>query len=126
MLCTSAHRARDAPWSVIAAWAMLPILASLSGCSDDGQPSSEEQLASELASQLQSERRDHRKDVAHYEVQLADQQADQRAVTLLWASTAAALFVLVLLLARERRARRVLERLLKLLLSRSTGTRGPP
>jgi hypothetical protein len=125
MSSTPPCRARDAPSSLIVAWALLPIVASLSGC-DDGQPSSEERLASELASQLQAEHRDHRNDVARHEIQLADEQADRRAITLIWASTAAALFALVLLLARERRARRVLERLLKLLLNRSTGTRGPP
>jgi hypothetical protein len=75
---------------------------------------------------LQSERREHRDDVVRYELQLADRQADQRAMTLIWAGTSAAAFILILLLARERRARRVLERLLKLLLSRSTGSRSSP
>ena len=128
MMFNSVRRPRDAPVTLIVAFAISLIVPWLSGCGDAGpsEPGPDEQLASELAGQLQSERREHRDDVVRYELQLADRQADQRAMTLIWAGTSAAAFILVLLLARERRARRVLERLLKLLLSRSTGSRSSP
>lgn len=57
------------------------------------------------------------------ETRTSEAESDTSAATLLWVSTAAALVVVILLLARERHLRRVLERLVERLLG--VKERGP-
>lgn len=95
---------------------------SLLGC--DGSPQA--QSAEDLARQLREEQARHRRDQLRHEADLTAAKEDCRGAILGWAGTAAGCFLLIVLVARERRARRVVERLLHLLLGRLREGRGPP
>ncbi|MGB2824225.1 MAG: hypothetical protein WBF17_24845 [Phycisphaerae bacterium] len=58
------------------------------------------------------------------EAQRREAESDASAAVLLWATTAVSLAVVIVLLARERRLRRILERLLRMLLGQNR-ERGP-
>jgi len=58
------------------------------------------------------------------EAQRKEAESDASAAMLLWATTAVSLTVVIVLLARERRLRRILERLLRMLLGQKR-ERGP-
>ena len=104
------------------------------GCGEPGPSSQDLRLADDLARQLNSERLHNQRDSARHDAELAGAEADYRSAVLGWAGTAAATFLLIILLAKERRARRVVERLLRLVLDRLRNrqrnrpreSRGPP
>jgi hypothetical protein len=100
------------------------LLISAPGCDDDG--------ATDCERQLEVQRTEHRREIARLKSELHRREleargfeADCRGAVLIWGSTAAALFVAVLLLVRERRGRRVVDRLLRIILGRVGRTRGP-
>jgi len=99
------------------------------GCAGGGD-------AETLERRLEAERVQHDRLVASLRSDLARQEAERHGVetdyegaVLIWGGTAAALFIAILLLARERRGRRVMDRLLRMILHRGdqsrTGRREP-
>jgi len=88
------------------------------GCGDSDTPDQGLRLADDLAQQLKGERLLHQRDNSRLNTRLAEAEADYQGATLAWAGTAAAVFLLIILLAKERRARRVVGRVLRLVLDR--------
>ena len=120
---------RRRPLSVSVAWIVMVIaLGVMVGCDNDGQTAarSAEQQAADLSRQLEAERQKHMRDLALVETQRAQAEEDTSAVNTILVSFGIAFVILILLLARERRARRILERLVRLLLDRLNGTPKPP
>lgn len=108
-----------------AVWAGLGLMA---GC-DDGESTAEpaaELRVLEWSRQLDAERRAHARDVALAETKQGQAQDDFQAVARVLVGAATAIVILILLLARERRGRRVVERWLRLILDRLGGSRSPP
>lgn len=100
--------------------------ASCVGCGG-GEPSKPEPpLAEELARLLKDEQLRHQRDDARHRIEVAGAEGDYGGAVVGWASTSVAAVILILLLARERRARRVVERLLRLVLDRLRECRRPP
>jgi hypothetical protein len=85
-----------------------------------------EDRAAELARQLEAERRAHARDQALADTEQVQARQDYETVALSLVCSGIGMAILVLLLARERRARRVLERLLRLILDRLKESRSPP
>ena len=119
------RRPRAATIAVLAvgAWWMV-------GCGGGDSPSRDSQLTVDLAKQLEDERLRGERANTRHQTELAEVESDFRGAVLAWASTAAAAAILIMLLARERGARRVLERVLRLVLDRlrdrQRESRGPP
>ncbi len=88
------------------------------GCEDSATSDQGLQLADDLAQQLEDERLRHQRDNNRLNTRLAEAEADYRGAYISWAGTAAAAFLLIILLAKERRARRVVGRVLQLVLDR--------
>ena len=82
--------------------------------------------AENLARQLEVERRTHRRDLNRAATEIQQVTEDTRAVNTILVSCAITIVILILLLARERRCRRLVERLVRLLLDRIHGPRIPP
>jgi hypothetical protein len=125
------HRARpyrrqlSPPWNVTVL-ATATLVAA--GCTRQAPPGPDQaqRLAEDLARQLQAERLRQQGEQARHEAELTSAQSDCHGAVLAWASSTLAVVMLVLLLARERRGRRVLEKLLRLLLDRLRESRAPP
>lgn len=100
----------------------------LAGCDEDGDTEADatRKIAEDLSQELRTERLRRDRDVNHYEAELVVVKGDRETAVFGWVSTAAAVFLLVLLLVRERRTRRVLERLLRVILDRVRDSRRPP
>jgi hypothetical protein len=64
-----------------------------------------------------------RSDLARQEAEMRGAETDYQGAVLIWGGTAAALFIAILLLARERRGRRVLDRLLQMIPHRGDPSR---
>ncbi len=111
-------------WSCLVLVA-LAVAADLAGCDEDENPDADRarRLAEEVSQELRTERLRRDRDLNRHEAELVVAQGDREAAMLGWISTAAAVFLLVLLLVRERRARQVVERLLRAILDR---IREPP
>jgi len=102
---------------------MLAVLLAFQCDSDSSALLEAQQHASELARQLAAERSRFQLESTRWDTRLSASESDYTGAVLLWGGTALGFALLVILLARERRARRVLERLLRLILDRF---RGPP
>jgi hypothetical protein len=85
----------------------------------------QEQIA-ELSQQLESERRNTARERRRTETVRVQGEQDFQALGLILVTAGITIVGLVLLLARERRARRVLERLLRLILDRVADSHSPP
>lgn len=113
-------------WALVLAAMAVTVLAS---CDDDEESPAiqrAEDRAAELARQLEAERRAHVRDQALADTEKTQAHQDYEALALSLVCSGIGLVILVLLLARERRARRVLERLLRLILDRLKESRSPP
>lgn len=97
----------------------------LAGCGDASVRSDHSNTA-EMARRLAEQERAHAHDMARESATRASTEADLQALQLVAIGLGVALVLLVLLAARERRARRILERLLRLLLDRIGRSREPP
>ena len=64
-----------------------------------------------------------RTDLARQEAQRRGAETDYDGAVLIWGGTAAALFIAILLIARERRGRRVIDRVLHMILHRGDPSR---
>jgi len=106
------------------------------GCDEEG-PRQRQRLQEQLAQQQKQNEEQQRKveelnRLREQERRVArtresDEGADAGAATLAWIATSIALVVMIGLLARERRLRRLLERILAVLLGRKEDTdEGPP
>ena len=117
-------------WAWLTAMGLMFIVTSLPvACTDDDESPAlqrAEQRADQLARQLESERRGRARDRILAEAGEVQAEEDHRALATVLVSTGLAIVILVLLLARERRARRVLERLLRMILDRLRESRSPP
>ena len=107
----------------------LLVLVALSGCDDDQAEREERRRIQEQARraqeqaeqqrrQLEELQRRHEQDRRVLEARRAESESDTSAAILTWAATGIALAIVIALLARERRLRRILEQLLRLLLGR--------
>lgn len=107
---------------------MVALSAVLPGCDDDDDTEADttRRMAEDLSQELRAERLRRDRDLNRYEAELVVAKADRETAVFGWVSTAAAVFLMVLLLVRERRARRVLERLLRVILDRIRKSHGPP
>ena len=101
------------------------LLISASGCEDDDTADRERRF--------EVQRAEHRRKVAQLkaefhrrELEARGFEADYRGAVLIWGGTAAALLVAILLLAKEQRGRRVVDRLLRMILQRARRARDPP
>jgi hypothetical protein len=99
---------------------LLTLVGMNTGCDEEEAPAvtRAERRAEELSRQLQAEQRQHTRDLATARTQADQAIADVHAAHTIIIGAGIAVVILVLLLARERRARRVLERLLRMLLHR--------
>ena len=95
------------------------------GCDDDHVANPERRL--------DVQRAECRREVARLRAELSQRnlearglEADFRGAVLIWGSTAVTLLVALLLLAKERRGRRVVDRLLRMILHRVGRARSPP
>ena len=114
-------------WAIGLAGGILLALVLATGCDQaPAGPTPVERTVEDLHSQLKTERVRREHDAARHEAELAAGRSDLLGATLIWVSTAIAVVILAFLLARERRARRVLERLIRLLLARIRCSRHPP
>ncbi|MCH7813465.1 MAG: hypothetical protein IID40_05535 [Planctomycetes bacterium] len=104
---------------------VLAVSVDLAGCDEPEDPEADRvrRFTEELSRELRTERLRRDRDQSRHEAELVVAQGDREAAVLGWISTAAAVFLLVLLLVRERRTRQVLERLLRAILDR---IREPP
>ena len=118
-------RQLSSPWTATALAAATLVAA---GCTKQSPPEPDpaQRLAEDLARQLQAERLRQQGEQARHEAELTSAQGDYHGATLAWASSTLAVVMLVLLLARERRGRRMVEKLLRLVLDRLRESRGPP
>ncbi|MFQ5492228.1 MAG: hypothetical protein ACE5GE_16050 [Phycisphaerae bacterium] len=99
----------------------------VTGCDDSPPgPTPQEQSIERLNRELQREHHRRELDTARHRVELSQHDSDLRGALLIWLATSLALFMLMLLLVRERRARRILERIVRLLLGHHRGGRDPP
>jgi hypothetical protein len=100
----------------------------VTGCPEPGPPGSSQPdpLADAMARRWEAERELRDRDAQRHRVEIRSREEDMEAVTSIWISTAAAVFVLVMLLARERHGRRTLERLLNVILGRDQSRGDPP
>ena len=98
------------------------------GCPEAGPPgpSPPDPLAETMARRWEAERDLRERDALRHRVEIESREGDMEAVTSIWIGTAAAVFVLVMLLARERHGRRTLERLLNVILGRDQSRGDPP
>jgi hypothetical protein len=64
-----------------------------------------------------------RSDLARREAEMRGAETDYQGAVLVWGGTAAALFIAILLIARERRGRRVMDRILRMILHRGDQSR---
>ncbi len=113
-------------WLFVLAAIAVTVLAS---CDDDEESPAiqrAEDRAAELARQLEAERRTHARDRVLADTEKDQAHEDYEALALSLVCSGIGLVILVLLLARERRTRRVLERLLRLILDRLKESRSPP
>jgi len=103
-------------------------LTAFVGCDDVDESASQsaQRQAAELSRRLEAERQQHAHELTIAETRRAQAEEDTSAVNTILTSFGIALVVLILLLARERRARRILERLVRLLLDRLNGAQKPP
>jgi hypothetical protein len=104
------------------------MLSALVGCNNEEPTASQsaQQQAAELSRQLEAERKQHERDLSIAETRRVQAEEDTSAVNTILVSFGIAFVILILLLARERRARRILERLVRLLLERLHGANKPP
>ena len=113
-------------------WLVLALILAVSGCGrneDPPAPQIQEDRAAELSRQLETERRDHARTMAVAQAEQVEAAEDFRALSTILVSTGLAMAILVLVLARQRRSRRVFERLLRMLLDRlhrGAVSAGPP
>lgn len=114
--------------AVLAAFLGFLSLALATGCPEPGAPSSSppDPMADAMARRWEAERELRERDARRYRVEIESREEDMEAVTSIWIGTAAAVFVLVMLLARERHGRRTLERLLNVILGRDRSRGDPP
>ena len=82
-----------------------------------------QQQASDLAEQLSAERSRFHLESARWESQRSGSESDFTGAVLVWGGTTVGFIFLVILLARERRGRRILEHVLRRILGH---LRGPP
>ena len=113
---------RSRPWALLA----VAFLGATDCTEQPARPSQAERALDDLSRRVDAEqiRREH--EAARHHAELAINRADLLGATVIWISTALAVAILALLLARERRARRVLERIIRLLLGRIRHSRDPP
>ena len=109
-------------------WAFLAVaLLAATDCNEQSaRPSQTERTLDDLSRRLDTEQLKREHEAARHQAELAINRADLLGATMIWISTALAVVILALLLARERRARRVLERIVHLLLGRLRNSRDPP
>ncbi len=109
-------------------WALLAVaLLGATACTEQSvRPSQAERTIDDLSHRLDTEQLKREHQAARHQAELAINRADLLGAIMIWISTALAVAVLALLLARERRARRVLERIVRLLLGRLGNSRDPP
>ena len=111
---------------------MVALSVDLAGCGGDGDTDGDTEadatrrIAEDLSQELRTERIRRDRDLNRYEAELVVAKGDRETAVFGWVSTAAAVFLLVLLLVRERRARRILERLLRAILDRIRESHRPP
>ena len=98
----------------------LTLVGMNTGCDEEEAPAvtRAERRAEEVTRQLQAEQRQHTRDLTAARTQADQAIADVHAAHTIIVGAGVAVVILVLLLAWERRARRVLERLLRMLLDR--------
>ena len=118
---------------VMPGWLVLALSLTLilppAGCDKQEKPAAipaERDSVLELSRQLETERSNHTRTMAVVEAERAQTAEDFRIVSMILASTGIAMVILVLLLARQRRSRRILERLLRMLLNRLHRAAVPP
>ena len=114
------HRGNHSPGLACCRMLILIGFVALPGGCDGESPATKAHRgrAEELSRQMQSERRQHTRDLAAARTQADQAVADVHAAHTIIIGAGIAVVILILLLARERRARRVLERLLRMLLDR--------
>lgn len=107
---------------------LAAVLSFAPGCDDAGQSEAQlaQQQADALSRKLDSERQAHQRKLDLAATEMEQIREDAQAVNTILVSCAVAIVLLVLLLARERRCRRVVERLLRMLLDRIHGPRISP
>ncbi len=109
---------------------LLGIVFMLPSCTEQPiqptQPDRHAKTIEDLTRRLQREQTKREHETARHQAEVGMHQADFQGATIVWISTALAMVILALLLARERRARRVLERIVRMLLGRLHGSRDPP
>ncbi len=108
--------------------ACLVVFVLVTGCPEPGPPgpAQPDPAAEVMARRWEAERDLRDRDAQRYRVEIESRDEDLEAVTSIWIGTAAAVFVLVMLLARERHGRRTLERLLNVILGRDRSRGDPP
>ena len=114
-------------WLVLAL--SLTLILPLAGCDKQEKPAAipaERDSVLELSRQLETERSNHTRTMAVVEAEQAQTAEDFRVVSMILASTGIAMVLLVLVLARQHRSRRILERLLRMLLDRLHRAAVPP
>ena len=112
-------------------WLLILLAATSFGC-DEKEADQEERRAREqlrhARERAEQERRQmqelREQDRRVLDAQRQEAESDVSAAVVLWVATAVSLVVVIVLLARERRLRRILERLLRTLLGRKQ-ERGP-
>ncbi len=114
-------------WSCLAI-IVLAVSVDLAGCGEHDDPEADRarRITEELSRELRTERLRRDRDLSRYEAELVVAQGDREAAVFGWISTVAAVFLLVLLLVRERRTRQVLERLLRAILDHFRQPPSPP
>ena len=107
---------------------VVVLCVSFPGCGKDGDAEADatRKIVENLSHELRTEYLRRDREFGRYAAELAVAKGDREAAVFGWVSTAAAVIVLVLLLVRERRARRILERLLRVVLDRIRESHSPP
>ena len=107
----------------------LTLILPLASCDKQEKPAAipaERDSVLELSRQLETERSNHTQAIAIVEAEQAQTAEDFRFISTILASTGIAMVILVLVLARQHRSRRILERLLRIVLDRLHRTVVPP
>ena len=99
----------------------------VAGCDDPPPaPTTQSRTIEQLNHDLQRYHQRREMDIVRHRVELSQHDSDLQGAVLIWMATSLAMFMLMLLLIRERRARRILERIVRLLLGHRGGGRDPP
>lgn len=98
-------------------WVIVLMASLLAGCGDGSAGSGADSTASELVRAWQADRLQLVQETEALKTVLGAKEDDLVAVILIWAGTAAALGLVILLLTRQKRAQQVLSRLFKLMIA---------